>query len=433
MQNQTTKKYPVLYYILIIFMIYFTAKPIPEFDVNFTKISSWIFLGLTLLLIVAKRINITRNFIIITLILLMFNIIALIKYHEFYPRFLLIYWFSFLYAYVTIKIIRNDIFDVIERVIFTWSVYIILPIYLFSLIQPELVMSFLKSLPLSNDSNIVYKSRIYSIIYCYMTEVPYRNSGFGWEPGIYSSLLGLGMFINLLRNEFKLNVRFWLLTVVMFTTFSTTGYIIFALLIIWVFMNRYLKKNYGIFVLPILIGVLFFLVRSEVIAWKFEYNFNEAKKVEREFKAAKKDKDSFVHLQRVASFMVTIKDFKENPVFGTLGNFEDRWYIKKYGKLDNFRAISGIGTFLTIFGLLGLSVFLYAFIRSIKVFKVENKLKNGYFMIIFILIISFSYYVFDSALFYTMVFYYFLNENNMLKKIERFKSIKSSINERKIT
>jgi len=401
-------------------MIYFTAKPIPEFDVNFTKISSWIFLGLTLLLIVTQRINITRNFIVITLVLLMFNMIALIKYQEFYPRFLLIYWFSFLYAYVTIKIIKNDIFEVIERVIYTWSVYIILPIYLISLIQPDAVMSFLKALPLSNDSNIVYKSRIYSVIYCYMTEVPYRNSGFGWEPGIYSSLLGLGMLINLLRNEFKLNLRFWLLTIVMFTTFSTTGYIIFALLIIWVFMNRFLKKSYGIFVLPVLVAILFFMVRSEVIAWKFEFSINEAKKVEREFKAAKKDKDSFVHLQRVASLMVTLKDIKENPVFGTLGNFEERWYIKKYGSLSNFRVISGIGNFVTIWGFAGVFVLILAMLNSIKIFKNEFNLKNGSLMIFFILIISFSYYIFDSSLFYVLIFYftlrYDLPYNTILKQ-----------------
>jgi hypothetical protein len=106
--------------------------------------------------------------------------------------------------------------------------------------------------------------------------------------------------------------------------------------------------------------------------------------------------------------MVTLKDIKENPVFGTLGNFEERWYIKKYGDLSNLRVISGIGNFITIWGFVGLFVLIFAMSKSLKVLKHEYNLENGYLMIFFVLSISFSYYIFDSALFYIFIFYYLL-------------------------
>lgn len=420
------KKYPALFYVLIIFLILFTAKPVPDFDINFTMPGSWILLLLTIVLAIFKKINIDRNFIWITLVLLAINLISIYKYGQFYPRFMLIYWFSFFYAYIILKLLKEDFFHVFEKVVYIWSVFIVLPLYLYSMINPGGIVTLLNSLPLSFNHNAVYSSRVYTPIFCYMTDTPFRNSGFGWEPGIFSSILSLAILINLINNQFKFNLRFWLMGLVLFTTWSTTGYILFGIILLWMLVNRYLKKSYGVIILPVFILAFFMIVSSDVIFKKFDFSIKQVSKVERLLKDAKKDKESTIHPQRIASFMITLKDIKENPFFGTLGNFEERWYIKKYGKLDNFRVISGIGNFLTIWGLLGVIIFILSINRSLKLMKFEFNLNNGYFLVMIILAISFSYYIFDSALFYIFIFYYqlktpvpFRNFSNFIRNIKK--------------
>jgi hypothetical protein len=405
-KNELSYKQDIyLKYFVVVLTVFFTAKPLPLFNIDFAEISSFIFLFLFILIAIAKRIAISRNFIWATVILLVVNLISIIKYHEIYPRFFLIYWFALFNAFIVIKLVGKDMFRIFDNLLYYWSLYIIMPLYFVSQFIPEILINILMSLPFSHNNNFVYTERIYSFLFCYMPDSSFRNAGFGWEPGIFASVISIGMLSNLIRNQFKLNFRFWFFIIEIITTSSTTGFVILGVLFIWIYLNRYLISRHSIVIFPILIGILFLIISSPVINDKFEYSLKEANNVNLLLKEANKDKDSQVHPQRIASLVIASKDFQENPLFGSLGNFEDRWYFKKYGKLDNFIVVSGIGNYITIFGLMGIFIFLYFMSKSIKLLEMEYNIKSGYVIMILILSVSFSYYIFNSSLFYCLIFY----------------------------
>lgn len=66
-----------------------------------------------------------------------------------------------------------------------------------------------------------------------------RNSGFGIEPGHFGFLIGLGMLLELIKTNFKINRRFVFLTTIGFSTFSSTFFIILALLILLYQLNNH--------------------------------------------------------------------------------------------------------------------------------------------------------------------------------------------------
>lgn len=61
-----------------------------------------------------------------------------------------------------------------------------------------------------------------------------RNYGCAWEPGLYSAMLNIAIFFNILKNEGRINLKdkgLLVLVIALVTTFSTTGYVAFVLLI----------------------------------------------------------------------------------------------------------------------------------------------------------------------------------------------------------
>lgn len=80
-----------------------------------------------------------------------------------------------------------------------------------------------------------------TFFYTFMASKPFRNNSIYWEPGAFQAFLNVALFFilnnNLLKskkNIFKVIILF----IALITTFSTTGYIIFLLLII-----NFIKQN----------------------------------------------------------------------------------------------------------------------------------------------------------------------------------------------
>ena len=73
-----------------------------------------------------------------------------------------------------------------------------------------------------------------------------RNLGFTWEPGRFACWVLLGMFVNLIRHQFRIesiwkNKNLYILLFSLLTTLSTTGYSVLGILILFVLIN---KKSY---------------------------------------------------------------------------------------------------------------------------------------------------------------------------------------------
>ena len=94
----------------------------------------------------------------------------------------------------------------------------------------------------------------------------FRNIGFTWEAGRFSGFLVVGLFVILLVRNLKIdfhNRPFWILTIALITTFSTTGYGAGLAVILFYFYNKSTKYKlsiiiFSILLLPSLWGLSFF-------------------------------------------------------------------------------------------------------------------------------------------------------------------------------
>ena len=70
-----------------------------------------------------------------------------------------------------------------------------------------------------------------------------RNCGFAWEPGLFASFVCFAIYFNLLiKKRIKGNRNFYILTLGLFSTFSTTGYSAFLLIMANYFIVQNAKK-----------------------------------------------------------------------------------------------------------------------------------------------------------------------------------------------
>ena len=71
-----------------------------------------------------------------------------------------------------------------------------------------------------------------------------RNCGFAWEPGLFASFVCFAIYFNLLiKKRIKGNRNFYILTLGLFSTFSTTGYSAFLLIMANYFIVQNAKKS----------------------------------------------------------------------------------------------------------------------------------------------------------------------------------------------
>ena len=84
-----------------------------------------------------------------------------------------------------------------------------------------------------------------------------RNIGFTWEPGKFSCWILLGIYLNLIRNNFVLSARknksLYILLATLLTTLSTTGYAVLAINVLFVIIN---KKNKLLKIFVVVVCVL---------------------------------------------------------------------------------------------------------------------------------------------------------------------------------
>ena len=92
--------------------------------------------------------------------------------------------------------------------------------------------------------------------------------------------------------------------------------------------------------------------------------------------------------QRFASFMIAIKDFRNNPILGN-GNITGESWTSKIGA--NVSAISGIGNLLSDFGIIGFLFFIIYSIKSSFFLSKYYDYKGKYLLFLIILLISISY------------------------------------------
>lgn len=341
------------------------------------------------------RLFITREFYLLLLFFAVYFIAVSVKYYEIQPTFIVTYYLLFFTAYVAVRVLKFNLFLIYEKLVFIlaaislflWGFQVLAGgDVLFNLISR---FSFLESVSFVSGrglSTVIYVIQPYATTLINGHTIS-RNCGFAWEPGSYSSYLSLALFINVFMTnpESGSRKRFWVLLLALLSTMSTTGYVLLSLIMVYYFFNREFKKR--VLMIPVIAGALILL---------FSLPFMKDKIVELVREPARIDfiiwesygRESATTPQRFSSLLITLVDFRNNPLLGIAAHSEEQWTFQAG---SNVSPISGIGNLLAQFGLVGFIPFIILSLKSSVIFSKYFNYKGKFLLFLLIIGISISY------------------------------------------
>lgn len=357
---------------------------------------------------IIENIRFSKGYYLFLITLVAYTILNIFTEGAFYSLFTFVLISNFTIAYVAINI-RNKMFFIIYEKIIYWFVIISLIFYIPQLFYPQQIFLYLQKFNLGekyidemnqeNSNFIIYTAK--SVV---MGNYP-RNCGFTWEPGPFSIFIDIAIIMNLIRNKFKFNNKyFYILLLGLISTFSTTGFLAFFIIMIWNYLNYYKKSFKKIYILPI-IGIFIFLFYS--LPFLENKISKETENSDLNYLMENAGKSANVYSPgRFVSFDLALYEFKKRPIFGFGGHIKSMEY---FGEIN---IVNGIGMILARFGLFGIVIFIYSLYRSS--FKIANDFnyKSPFLIFIPFLIFAWSFNIMDSSLFLFFTFYFLFKIRN---------------------
>lgn len=352
---------------------------------------------------IKNKIRLNKAFYMLAISFLIYSVALTIKFREVHPRFVGIYLISFWIAYITIATLKSRFFIIFEEIMYYLC---IISLFFWSLQQlnPDQLSDLIDSIAFSEPGSINVKGNIIFYTINDVTVVAdyvmnfgsinlFRNSGFAWEPGAFAVFITLALYVNFIKNKFNkiINTRFFIFLFALITTFSTTGYGIFILLIMFYTYNKHIKYRFFYLFISAAMGayVLSLSFMSDKIISLSQENVTD------ELVENSVNYDTKYAPQRITSFLIDFKDFLNNPVLGYGGHDEEMWTAKLGAEIAT---ISGIGKVFARFGLVGAIFFFVMLYRSSKLQAEVLGYKGWGFHFLTIIMISVSYSLIEHPL-----------------------------------
>jgi hypothetical protein len=343
-----------------------------------------------------------------------------IKYNEVAPTFLITYYLLFFVVYTAVKTLKFNLFIIYEYFLyllaivglFMWVVQLALGgDTLYNILSR---FSYLQSISFVSGNGInafLYSVQPYATTLINNYTIP-RNCGFAWEPGSFAVYICLAIYINLfIANKDKNSrLRFWVFTAALISTQSTTGYIIFMLIMTFYVINK--KLHIALMLLPVALAIMITVSSLPFMKNKVIELISETTRMD-QLLIDSYGRERSATPQRFMSFLITFKDFQNNPVLGIAAHREESW---AYRQGSNISPISGIGFLLSQFGLVGTIFFLIISIKSSYYFARYFKYRGGLLLFLIIFAISISYTILFIAL--VMCFWMFALFENEIPQSE---------------
>jgi hypothetical protein len=219
----------------------------------------------------------------------------------------------------------------------------------------------------------------------------FRNSGPFWEPGAFAIFIILALIFNLIDEKTLWSKKNILLSIVLLTTLSTTGFVAFFVLVMsYYFATGNIIKNIFIMatVLPLAISLYFSL---EFLSAKIEDNIA----------IAGDDKSS-----RFGSGLADITDWAKSPIIGW-----GRGAMRYGGRQFTFftseqHRNNGLTALLASYGIVIFFVLLINYYKSLKTLCIAHSFNKSFalFSFVVILLLGFSQTIFQYPFFYSLMF-----------------------------
>ena len=186
----------------------------------------------------SMRINI--NLLIVTMLLLA-SILATSLFHGDEIKQFIIYIVYIIIAFTISQTLRDD-FNIIYVKLFYFLSIFSLAMWIIYLIFPAVI----RVLPvISNEHGRLAYTALFSTISSFGNMGLSRNQGIFWEPGAYQTFVNIAAIIVLFTNHFKeKKLKYTIVfALTIFTTFSTTGYIVFCGLVLSYCLSELLSSK----------------------------------------------------------------------------------------------------------------------------------------------------------------------------------------------
>lgn len=327
--------------------------------------------------------------------------------------------FYFILMYLFTMIINNDVqfyklySNYIIFVIFSFSIVRLISFQQFAkyFVSVLLILSLIsllnyvvynytelfKSIQLvTSENNVIYAKTLLGYIYY---GNPIRNIGYFWEPGVYSSILGLALLFNILilKNNFYVNIFF---TISIITTNSAGGLIVLSLVLLLLLVKIIKKNDIKLLSLFTLLSIcLVFLLIGNA-----DFNLNSINKI--------------LHFSlddaRITSILYNFEIFKANFLFGVgYGNLSELFL----SGIQNGIVVAQTSTimmYLAASGILGIG-YIMIWIYGIMNFNLFSRIERFFIVVLMIFILNKEPHI--SIMLTNIVMFYYV-KNSVEKKGE---------------
>ena len=308
-------------------------------------------------------------------------------------------YLKIIYAYATIKIVGYYFFQYFSDIVAKLAM-ISLPLFLIQYFLPDQMMAwngFLEFIiPQVPKGGYEYANSLVFTVNPWGLE---RNSGFMWEPGAFAAMLSVAMFINLIVHRSKLNRDLLIMLIAMFTTFSTTGYLLIMLLGLFYLLNK--PTTHIAIGTPILIILAIAVYShpevSEKIANRISNSGHSIESAENY-----EGESNGISVGRFGSLLLDMDDLQKQPILG----FGLQATERISGRYADLVRANGFSDYLVKFGILGMVFLIFALSKSFSILRAEFGGRAYILGTLIILTLSFSNPLLVSPLFFGFQFYY---------------------------
>lgn len=219
-----------------------------------------------------------------------------------------------------------------------------------------------------------------------------RNCGFAWEPGLFASFVCIAIYFNLLiKKRIKGNTSFYILTLGLLSTFSTTGYSAYLLIMANYFIAQNAKKPTKILYILLGIPAFLYIMNLPFMAEKIkEENQNENFVYDNnQYTSYLESEGTAITVRRWEGILMDYLNIQDKPVlgYGTKNNSYVNTHISPYLITSN----DIVGTFARFGILLGLLINIIFIINARYIDKLFKQKYCTFYILFMILSVSYNF------------------------------------------